>query len=142
MTNLYDLLRRVKADAEKATPGTVPLSNPPARFVPITDQDLEFLNQFFQATDVDLHFKARDTGEKDKDGEAIMAVDLAIAGDGFEVFAVLCEAMVQNYQFADMAMRAVAFYRDHIPNCPECSKKHFGQQKPVLSWKFEPHKPQ
>lgn len=130
MTNLYDFLRRVHNDAN-GQPGSVN----------ITADEMTWLEQYLRAPDVEINFKARATGETNNEGEPVMELNLAIAGDGFEVFAMLCEAMVQNYQFADMATRAVAFYRDHIPSCPICSVKHFGRTEPPKNWIFSHDKP-
>jgi hypothetical protein len=139
MTNLYDFLRHIKAQADKAVPGAAPLSRD--LYITITEADRDWLTQYMHSPDVQIHFKAKDTGQKDPQNEPIMELDLAISGDGFEVFALLCEAMVQNYQFAEMVQRAVAFYRDHIPTCPICSVKHFGAKEPPKNWIFSHEKP-
>lgn len=138
MTNLYDFLRAIRTQGKRATPGAAPLGNADKLFITISQEELAWLDQYFQSPDAELHFKAKATGEM-KGDEPVMALDFAIAGDGFEIFSLICEAMVQNYQFAEAVLKAASFYRDHIPTCPTCSKKHFGNQKPVLDWRFLPH---
>src|SRR3989304_423673 len=139
MTNLYDFLRHIKAQAARAVPGAAPLSQD--LYITMTDADRDWLTQYMQSPDVQIHFKAKDTGNKDAQGEPIMELDLAIAGDPFEVFALLCEAMINNYQFAQMVQQAVGFYRDHIPTCPICAPKHFGNKEPEKTWIFSHNKP-
>jgi hypothetical protein len=49
---------------------------------------------------------------------------------------LLCEAMLNNFQFADMVTKALSFYRDHVPTCPTCQAKHFGHKAPEMNWIF------
>lgn len=140
MTNLYDFLRQLKAQAEKAIPGAAPLANADRIFVTISQADREWLAQYMTDPENLIQFKANKVGEQ-PDGEPIMAIDFAIAGNGLEIFCLLTEAMLQNFQFADQVLKAAAFYRDHIPGCPDCSRRHFGQDRPDLNWIFSPHKP-
>lgn len=137
MTNLYELLRGIVAQADSRPPGAAPISSD--HLVAINPEELEWLRNYLTAPDVLINFKARKVGEE-PDGEPIMAQDFQIAGDGFEVFAMICEAMINNYQFADMINRANAFYRDHIPTCLCCQKKHFGAKEPEKNWVFS-HQP-
>jgi len=138
MLNLYELLRHVHKMASNGVPGAAPLSRD--RYVTINDEQLAFLEHYLQGEDVVLHFKARKVSEQ-ADGEPIMAQDFQIAGEGFEVFCLITEAMVNNYQFATIVQNAVGFYRDHIPTCVHCQKKHFGQEPPDLDWQFNHPKP-
>lgn len=52
------------------------------------------------------------------------------------------EAMVNNYQFAQIIQKAEAFYREHIPSCPICAPKHFGAIEPAKDWIFSHVKPE
>lgn len=70
-----------------------------------------------------------------------MAQDYAIAGNGVDVFSLLSEAMLANYQFATQVRMAADFYKEHVPKCPDCSKLAFGMAKPPMNWNFSPHKP-
>lgn len=129
MTNLYDFLSRVLNDAT---------SNPPYS-VNMTAAEIDWLKQYLSDPGVELHFKARQVGEKN--GEPVYAQDYAVAGDGVDIFSLLTEAMLQNGQIADLVIMAANFYKEHVPNCPDCSKRHFGQEKPAKDWTFKPHKP-
>lgn len=139
MTNLYDFLRRIRTEAINASPNCVPLTEQPTKYVAITEQDLDWLKQFLRAPDFKLEFKATKTGETPQ-GEPVYAQDFAIAGEAVDIFCLLTEAMLQNHQFADQVVAAASFYREHVPKCPDCSKRHFSNQKPVMSWDFSPHK--
>lgn len=124
MTNLYDLLRRLLNDPR----------------TPLTADDTTFLENYLTAPDVLINFKARRVGGTDE--EPVMAQDFQIAGEGLEVFCLITEAMVNNYQFAGIIQNAVGFYRDHIPNCPICAPKHFGAREPDKTWIFSHNKPE
>lgn len=140
MTNLYDFLRELFSYAQGVPAGGKADGIQRATLIPLSEDQFAWLAQYVAAPENLLEFKANKVGEKE-DGEPIMAMDFAIAGDGLEIFCMVTEAMVQNFQFADIVLKAASFYRDHIPNCPQCSKRHFGQQKPVLNWDFSPHQP-
>lgn len=137
MLNLYELLRHIHKMASNGVPGAAPLSRD--RYVTISDEQLAFLEHYLQGEDVVIHFKARRVGGTDED--PVMAQDFQIAGEGVEVFCLITEAMVNNFQFATIIQNAVGFYRDHIPNCIHCQKKHFGQELPDLDWQFAHPKP-
>lgn len=138
MTNLYELLAGIANQARNGVPGAAPLSRD--RYVTITDEQLEFLENYLKAPDVLINFKARRVGGTDED--PVMAQDFQIAGEGLEVFCLITEAMVNNYQFAQIIQNAVGFYRDHIPNCPICAPKHFGAREPAKDWTFTHAKPE
>lgn len=121
MSNLYDFLRKMLDS------GYVSLD------------DREWLENYLKAPDVLINFKARRVGGTDEN--PVMAQDFQIAGDGLEVFCLITEAMVNNYQFAEIIQGAVGFYREHIPNCPICSTKHFGPKEPTKDWNFSHSKP-
>lgn len=124
MTNLYDLLRRIR------TRGKL--------FV-ITNDELEWLDQYMAKPDHELHFKARKVGHNEQ-GDPIYAQDYAIAGEALEVFSLVTEAMLQNASFASLVGAAHSFYTKHVPTCPECleAMAEVDPMDPV--WKFETHK--
>lgn len=131
MTNLYDFLRRIADEVKHGE-----------SHIFIRQEEVTWLNQYLQSPEHELHFKARQVGYDEIKKEPIMALDLAVGGDGLEIMAMICEAMVQNFQIADIVLKAASFYRDHIPTCPECQKRHFGLNTPAKDWTFTPHKKQ
>lgn len=141
MTNLYELLAAVLANYDKPSTGFDPNNCAPGQLVHITPDVAEFIRNYLKAPEVLINFKARKVGEQ-ADGEPIMAQDFQIAGEGFEVFCLITEAMVHNYQFAETIQKAVAFYREHIPTCPICAPKHFGAIAPAQNWIFSHVKPE
>lgn len=127
MTNLYEFLRFIRDEYDT---GDVNLS----------PEYLKWLDDYLQAPDVLINFKARRVGGTDE--EPVMAQDFQIAGEGLEVFYLITEAMVNNYRFAKIIQSAVGFYRDHIPKCPICAPKHFGSKEPPKDWQFSHSKPE
>jgi hypothetical protein len=127
MTNLYDFLRYIR---EEHQTGDVTLS----------PEQLQFLEEYLSPPDVIINFKAHRVGGTDDD--PVMAQDFQIAGDGLEVFCLITEALMNNYQFAQIIQKAVAFYREHIPTCPICAPKHFGAIAPANNWIFSHVKPE
>lgn len=127
MQNLYDFLRTILDEAE---------SN--ELYVKLNILDLEWLRQYLQEPGSELHFKAREIGSVN--GEPVYAQDYAVKGTAVDIHSLITEAMLQNHQFADIVVSAAAFYREHVPKCPDCSKRHFSNEKPVLNWEFQPHK--
>lgn len=140
MTNLYELLNKILTAAKRSVPGAVPLGNSDKRFVALSDDEIAWIEQFLDQPDLQLHFKAKHV-RNTPEGEPVYAQDFAIAGAPDTIFCMLTEAMLQNHQFADLLMMATSFYKEHVPKCPECSKRHFSGQKPKLDWTFSPHKP-
>lgn len=128
MTNLYDFLRNIKEQAQGPHGDAV-----------ISEEQWNFLEHYLAGEDVLINFKARRIGGTDEN--PVMAQDFQIAGEGLEVFCLITEAMVNNYQFAQIVQNAVGFYRDHIPNCPICAPKHFGRKAPDNNWIFSHSKP-
>lgn len=135
MTNLYELLGQILAKYDRPDTGFNPSNTAPGQLVHITPDMADFIRNYMRAPDVLINFKARKTGQ-DERGEPVMAQDFQIAGDPFEVFVLLCEAMVQNFRFAEMVERALAFYQDHIPTCPVCLPKYMGVIPADQTWNF------
>jgi hypothetical protein len=124
MTNLYDFLRRILNDPRS----------------PITEGDVEWLQQYLESPGHEIHFKAHQVGEKN--GEPVYSQHYAIAGGGEEVFSLLTEAMLQNPSFANQVVLAARFWFEHLPFCDTCKTRFFGaQQTGQVSWIFSPHKP-
>lgn len=138
MQNLYDFLREVLNQAENATPGAAPIAGSDKIYIIVDKNDVEWLQQYLQEPETDLHFKAREIGNVN--GEPMYAQDYAVKGTPVDIHSLITEAMLQNHQFADIVVSAAGFYREHVPKCPDCSKRHFSSEKPVLNWEFQPHK--
>ena len=124
MTNLFDLLRRL-------------IDNPRT---PLSEDDVKWIEQYLAGPDVEIHFKAKKAGGDDEN--PIMAQDYAIMGEGVEVFQLLTEAMLQNPHWANLVLLAANFFKDHVPECPDCRSALINaREKLVTSWKFTQHKP-
>jgi len=129
LPNLYQFLRRILIDAK---------ADPLLGAVVIQDDEIEWLEKFLQPADFELHFKATKMEGGDPDNP-VYAQHYQVVGDGADIFSLLTEAMLQNHQFADQVVHAAQYYRDHVPRCPSCSKRHFSQERPVMDWTFKPH---
>lgn len=127
MTNLYEFLRRVKTDAV----------GPYGDFT-ITEDEWNWLEQYLQAPDHQIHFKARKVGEEN--GEPVYAQDYAIAGDTVDIFSLLTEAMMANSNFAGLVGAACKFFDEHVEKCPDCDARldYANPEKP--DWTFVKHK--
>lgn len=140
MTNLYDILRKIKAQADKAVSVNKKLGESDNWFASITTEELDWITNYLKPADMELHFKAAKIDQNEQ-GEPIYSQHFQIVGEGVDVFCLLTEAMLQNHQFADQVVAAASFYREHVPKCLDCQKRHFSLERPVLNWKFLPHKP-
>lgn len=130
MTNLLQFLKRVKADATGTPPFTVN----------ITRQELEWLDQFLNDPDHEIHFKARILPGADPDNP-VVEQDYMIAGEEINVFCLLTEAMLQNTTFAVTVQRAARFYQEHVPGCEACKATILESTRRGPNWKFSPHNP-
>jgi hypothetical protein len=137
VTNLYDFLREILSYAQGVPAGGEPDGIQRATLIPLSEDQFDFLKQYMTEPDVQVHFKARRVGGTDED--PVTAQDYAIAGDAVDVFSLLTEAMLANYQFANLVNAASRFYWEHVGNCPECLKHT--KRPPFLNWDFKPHKP-
>lgn len=137
MQNLYDFLRRIKRYAELTHVEGI---YDPTNKIKITEQEYDWLNQFLQAPDHELHFKAKKVGTSEE-GEPMYAQDYAIAGDMVDIFSLLTEAMFQNANFASLVKSAAKFFDEHIPNCPDCKEALLELDPFRTNWNFSPHKP-
>lgn len=128
LMTLYEFLGNILSTA-KASGGTIHL----------IEEEVAWLEAYLAPADFLINFKAHKVGETEKK-EPIYRQDYQIVGDGADVFCLISEAMLQNHQFAEQILTAASFYKDHVPKCPDCSKRHFGQKRPVMNWNFQPHK--
>jgi hypothetical protein len=127
MTNLYEFLRRIYHESTGMPPYTVTM----------TPDEITWLRQYLQAPDTHINFKAKATGAF-QDGEPIMEMDFTMAGDGLELFTLICEATLRNPFFGSLILKAAAFYRDHVnSDCPHCYDKQTIPQRVDLN--FVPH---
>lgn len=131
MTNLYDFLRRVLADATGAPPYSLN----------VTPEDLKWIRQYLAEPDNQIHFKSRKIAVEFGTGHPVYAQDYAIAGADVDIFCLLTEAMMANGTFADLVVKAAQFFIDHVPMCPSCSDAVRRSQEGEKDWKFTPHKP-
>lgn len=134
--NLYDFLRQIKAQGQRAVPGAAPISRD--LYITITKEQLEWLTAFLQAPGHEIHFKARQVGADPK-GEPIFAQDYAIAGDDLDIFCMISEAMMQNGRFADAVIKATSFFLEHVPGCPTCRDAVNNARQGNANWQFNPH---
>jgi len=127
MTNLYDFLRRVYADSQ----GTDTVN--------ITSGDRQWIEQYLTGPDIEIHFKAKRVGGTDDD--PVLAQDYGIKGEGVDVFQLVTEAMLQNPHFANLVLLAANFFKDHVPECPDCRKALIdARESQRINWNFTPHK--
>lgn len=93
------------------------------------------------ALDNEIHFKSRRVGGTDED--PVMAQDYAIKGEGVDVFQLMTEAMLQNPHWANLVLMAANFFKDHVPECPDCRQALINaRENQQTSWNFTPHKPE
>jgi hypothetical protein len=141
MTNLYELLRQILATYDDPITGLDPNNTEPGQLVRVSPEMADFIRNYLTGPEVLINFKARKV-DTNAEGEPIFAQDYQIAGPPEEVFCLLTEAMIQNYQFATLIQGAASFYRDHIPTCAHCQKRHFGSAEPERNWIFDHPKPE
>lgn len=136
MTNLYEFLRKLKAQADRAISVNKKLGESDNWFCSMTTAERDWLEEFLQVPENQLDFKSRRVGGTDDN--PVMAQDYAIAGTQLDIFSLLTEAMMQNPTFADLVMGAAKFFQDHVPNCQHC-KAAVLQATTKASWEFKPH---
>lgn len=139
MTNLYELLGYVLNKYDKPTTGFGAKNNEPGQLVHITPQQAEWIRNYMTEPETQINFKARETG-RNKAGEPIMALDFQIAGHNVDVFSLLCEAMLQNANFASLVVQAARFFFEHLPFCEPCKKQYQAAQTGRHTWMMIPHK--
>lgn len=127
MTNLYDFLRKIYEQAKADDLNVVQPS----------DEDLRWLEQFLQAPDVEIHFRAVDTGERIA-GDPVMSQNYTIAGDEAQIFSLIVEAALINPRFQKVLRVVLEFIDSHVPTCPACQNRHNEGQKcpPNTAWGF------
>lgn len=106
--NLYDFIRKVIAEGKDFRP---------------SPSDLVWARGFIQAPDVELNFKAKKIDETTT-GEPIYRTDFSFKGEEVQLFELLCEAGMQNGDFAEIITVAARFFSDHVPTCPHCQSNH------------------
>jgi hypothetical protein len=136
LPNLYDFLRALSEQAQRAVPGAAPISS--GIYLVIGEAERDWLIQFLTEPDAELHFKAKKVGGTEED--PVVAQDYMIAGAEVDIFSLLTEAMMQNPTFAKLIQGAACFYQDHVPTCPDCQAKVLEAAQQPPSWEFSPHK--
>jgi len=129
MTNLYDFLRRLLNDSQGSPPFTVNISQ----------DERDWIIQYMNAPENEIHFKTRRVGGTDED--PIMAQDYAIKGEGVDVFQMVTEAMLANPHWANLVIMAANYFKDHVPECADCRQALINaRENQRISWNFIPHK--
>lgn len=149
MTNIYDLLRKIKAQADKAVPGAAPLSDGKGLYIILSKEDQQFLEHYLTTPEHMIFFKGYKTGKlvpievedpavaqryidngyeiDGKPAEPEVSYDLSLAGWPDDIFVLLSEAMMQCPNFANIVIGAAKFYKEHAPGCPICQQNHAGK---------------
>jgi hypothetical protein len=112
MTNVFDFLRRLLEDSRADQDNQVTL----------TAADRVWIESFLRDSDDFLHFRARATGVYDAHGDPIVEQHLALGGDEFSVFSLMCEAALRNKRFARMVEATHNYMQDHVATCPDCQR--------------------
>lgn len=129
MTSLYDFLWKIKNQID--TDGSLEIL--------FDNEQLEWLDRFLSVSENEIHFRSKQNGEMDANEEPLYEMHYQIAGEPEEIHSLLCEAMLENYQFARLIVSAAQFYKEHVPICTQCSVLAFGMKKPPMDWSFKKH---
>lgn len=143
MTNLYEFLRHVQAEAAEQLPRLNPENAAKYKYtgplvIKIARAEFDWLEQYLETPDVEIHFKAKQTALEN--GEPVLASDWRLSGDNAFVFELLTEAMLLNANFAETVRLAAKYFDEHVPTCPDCQNAIGEAAERGTDWTLKPHK--